>query len=564
MMERIFLEIAVIIGFAAVLAIIFRMLRQPLVLAYILTGILLGPLGIFPIEHEDSLRTLGQLGVTLLLFMLGLEVKVKDLASIGKTALILGLLQVWFTFALGALLAISLGFSQMTAVYLGLAFAFSSTIVIVKILSDKKDINSLHGKLAIGVLLVQDFVAVLATILLSNSNSTSPFSLTQIGGLFLKLLLLLALVILLGKYIFPRVVHFISKSSESLFLFSLAWVFILAAVVSSPYIGFSIEIGGFLAGLSLANTHENFQIIARMKALRDFFITIFFVLLGIEMSFANFGVILIPALIFSAFVLVAKPFIVMAVSGVLGFRKRTSFFVAMTMGQISEFSLVLLFMGSQMQAIDSQVVTIAIFVSIVTFICSSYTMQNTNRIYAKIRHLLVHFESKKTHIESTFAGESGEEVFDDHIVLIGGDHMGQSILHAMEDEKEKILVVDFNPDTIKKLNENGISSLFGDIADPEIQERAGLNKAKTVISTAADLEDNLLLIEGLRAVNKKAIVVVIALNTDAAKTLYKTGADYVVLPHIAGGRHLAKMLIDKHHLKLIESYKERDLKFMSG
>ncbi|MDP3940927.1 MAG: cation:proton antiporter [bacterium] len=560
-MGGIYFDITIIICLAAVLTLFFRILKQPPVLAYILTGILLGPAGgltagLFHIEHREQLAILGQLGITLLLFMLGLELKLKELRSIGKTAAIAGTLQIAITVLLGMGLGMLLGFSQTGSLYFGIATAFSSTIIIVKLLSDKKDLKSLHGKLAIGILLVQDFFAVMTIMFLSGlSGSTNVVF--ELGLLFLKVIVIFGWIILLSKYVFPIVVHRIARSSEALFLFSLAWVFALTAFMASPFIGFSIEIGGFLAGLSLANAAENFQIIARMKALRDFFITIFFVILGLEMSFQSIERVIVPAILFSIFVLVIKPFIVMGVTGLLGFRKRTSFITGVSLGQLSEFSLIILFLGGQLQVISQDIVTLGILVALTSFVLSTYAVVHTNRLYGFVSTYVPLFERKHAH--GTILETDEFASLKNHVVIIGASQMGRSIIHAMQRSGEQIVVVDFDPDIAKKAKDLAIPVVFGDIADPEIQEKAGVDQAKLIISTVSDLEDNLLLIGSVKHKNSDAQIVSVALENEDAKLLYKAGADYVVLPELAGGRHLAKILLENKHLEIIEDYKQKDL-----
>jgi Kef-type K+ transport system membrane component KefB/voltage-gated potassium channel Kch len=561
--ERIFFEITIIICLAAGLTIIFRHYKQPAILAYLLTGIILGPLGIFQLQEKLALETLGQLGITLLLFMLGLELKLNELRSIGKVAVLVGGAQMLITLALGYGTALLLGFSPTGAIYTGLALAFSSTIIIVKILSDKKDLNSLHGKLAIGILLMQDFFAVMTIIFLTGVSSVTGSALiTQIGIILLKIVVLFGWVIVLSKYLFPPLVKRIAKSHESLFLFSLAWVFALTALIASPYIGFSIEIGGFLAGLALANTSENFQIIAKMKALRDFFITIFFVVLGLEMSIHNVSQVLLPAIILILFVIFLKPLIIMVITGALGYRKRTSFLVGLSLSQISEFSFLILFIGTAKGAIPAELDTMFLIVGITTFATSTFALQNSNKLYKLLSNKLYIFERnniQKNHIE---AAETFEDL-EHHIILVGGHEMGMSIIKALEDTNEPVVVVDFDPDVVQRLREKDIPVLFGDIADTEIQERVHFNKARLVISTVPDIEDNLLLIKGLNKANRRAKIVVMSLEAQDTKELYDAGADYVVMPHLAGGRHLAKILIDKKHMELIEKYKEKDLSDIS-
>src|SRR3989344_4213688 len=570
-MGSIFFEITIIVCLAAVLAIIFRAFKQPAVLAYILTGIIIGPFGQLQLRNQDQLHTLAQFGITLLLFILGLELKFKDLKFIGKSALIIGLGQIVFTFLAGFFISSGLGFSQIISLYIATALTFSSTIIVVKLLSDRKDLASLYGKIVTGVLLIQDFFAILVLIILSAFNSNSvALSVETFALVFLKGFLLIVFVAFLSKFVLPGIIHAVSKSSETLFLFSLAWVFGLSAIVSSPLIGFSIEIGGFLAGLALANSSENFQIAARVKALRDFFITLFFVVLGMEMTFTNLNIILIPAILFSLFVIFIKPLIVVSITGVLGYRKRTSFLSGINLAQISEFSLIIVFLGNKIGHVPPEVVSLVAMVGIITFLTSTYTILGSHTLYKFLKNYLFFFERKESAESNPSADGSDQEKkleeLKNHAILIGAHRMGESILNALEEEGDEVVVVDFDPDVVERLREKGILSVFGDIVDLEIQERVQLHKAKLVISTVPDIEDNTILIKSLNHVKdpskRRTKVVLLAQNSDDAKDLYKKGADYVIFPHLVGGRHLAKIIKDDK-MKDIDALKSKDLIYLN-
>lgn len=571
-MGSVFFEITIIIFIAATLSIIFRMLKQPAILAYILTGIIIGPFGQIQLQNQDELRALAQLGITLLLFILGLELKFKELKSIGKNALIIGLGQVVFTFLAAFFISLMLGFPQIVSLYIAAALTFSSTIIVIKLLSDRKDLTSLYGKILTGVLLIQDFFAILILIILSAFNTKAEAALSPETFLtvFIKGFVLVIFVAFLSKFIFPRLMHAISKSSETLFLFSLAWVFGLSAIVSSKLFGFSIEIGGFLAGLSLANSSENFQIAARVKALRDFFITLFFVVLGMEMTFTNLNIILIPGILFSLFVIFIKPLIVISMTGFLGYRKRTSFLSGINLAQISEFSLIIVFLGNKIGHVPPEIASLIAMIGIVTFLTSTYTILGSHTLYKFFKNYLFFFERKKS-IEGNPSGEDAEdqekklEELKNHAILIGAHRMGESILNALEEEGDEVVVVDFDPDVVERMREKGILSVFGDISDLDIQERVQLNKAKLVISTVPDMEDNIILIKSLNHAKnpsqRKAKVVLLAQNSEDAKELYEKGADYVIFPHLVGGMHLAKLVKDEN-LEKIDSFKNRDMKYL--
>jgi len=559
---NIFFELAIVICLAALITVIFKHLKQPLLLAYILTGIIVGPFGAFHLGSTDFLRTMGELGITLLLFILGLELKISELKSIGKVASIVGFFQIGLTLSLGYLISLFLGFNQITSLYIGIVLTFSSTILVVKLLSDKKDLGSLYGKISVGVLLMQDLFAILTLIFLSGFTSgkiEGISSLYPFGFILLKGFIIFGFVFYLSRSIFPKIIDSIAKSQEALFLVSLAVAFGMAAFVSSPPVGFSVEIGGLLAGLALANSSSSYQIAARTRALRDFFIIIFFIFLGTEMVFSNISQVIIPALILSVFVLVSKPLFTMTIMGFLGYRKRTSFLSGITLAQVSEFSLIVLFLGNKLGHVPQEAISLITIVAIVTFISSNYMIFHGNGLYRSLEKYIKFFERKKTHQEK-IDGHDGE--LDGHVLLIGAHRMGESILDSLEKSKHKVAVVDFNPDIVKGLRNKELISIFGDISDFDIQERANLSKAKLVISTVPDIEDNLNLIKSLNKYNRKAKVIVLGQDTGDAKQLYRAGADYVVLPHLAGGRQVQKILKDGD-LSSIEEFKRKDLSYLN-
>lgn len=541
-MENIFVETTIILCVASVLALLLRFLKQPSILAYIITGIILGPFAHLRIHDQESFSVMAQLGVTFLLFILGLELQFKELRSLGKTILYASILQIFLTIFLALDIAIIVGFSLISAGYIAIAITFSSTIIIVTLLSGKKDLKSLYGKISVGVLLVQDFFAIFVLMLLSTFSSTThqALSLNSIVFVFIKAIVVGAGVIYLSKHIFPKVLHMIASSEETLFLCSLAWLFAFTSFVSSPLIGFPIEIGGFLAGVALANSFENFQIIARVRSLRDFFITIFFVILGSQMNIALIGRLLPQMLLLTVFVLFVKPLIVLSILAVMGHRKRTSFFASLNFAQLSEFSLIILFMGERLHHIDASTVSLLTVVSLVTFAISSYMILHANSLYHYLESHLSFFERK--HLSDQDLQNSGVSLLSDHIALIGAHRMGETILESLLSEKEHVVVVDFDPDVIFRLRQRGISCVFGDIADSEIQERLQLEKARLIISTVPDVEDNVQLLKSLRKFSKKAKTVIMAQDVHDEMLLYKAGADAVIVPHVIGGKHLAKLI----------------------
>lgn len=554
-MGTVFFEITLIICLVAALSIVFRFFKQPTILAYIFAGILLGSLSFFRLGSIDALGSFSEIGITLLLFLLALELRLKGLLSIGKIGIAIGSLQVIVTAFIAFLLGLVLGFNTLQSFYLAILLTFSSTIAIIKLLSDKKDLSSLYGKITVIILLLQDFFAIFALLFLSASSAqgfshVQDFALVVLKGGFLLVFTVIASIVL------PRLLHVIARSQESLFLFSLAWVFGISAFVASPFFNFPIEIGGFIAGIALSTSFENFQIVASLKGLRDFFIIIFFVMLGVSMNITALQAYLVPLFILLFFVIVMKSIIVFLVMTQIGYSRRTAFFSGFTLGQISEFSLIILFLGLRFGHITEGFASLITAVAIITFVTSSYCIVYENAFYKFASRYLIYFEKKKRLLEKR---EESIEDIQNHVILIGANRTGKSILDALLSEDERVLVVDFDPDIVSSLREKGIMALFGDISDMDIHDKVGLRRAKLVISTVSDLEDNLNLLKFIQKENRKAKIIVLAAEPEEAKELYEKGADYVILPHIVGGRHIAKLIKDDK-LDSLSRFKEKDLK----
>jgi Kef-type K+ transport system membrane component KefB len=529
-----FSQISVLLVVAAFLGILVKKLKQPVLIGYLFAGFLLALTGIFK-DHE-AIQNLGKVGVALLLFLVGLEMNIRELPTIGKAALYTGLGQIAFTFTVALLLGLSLGYSLIISSYLAIAVSFSSTIIIVKLLSEKNALGSLYGKISVGFLLVQDLVAILILLFLSGIRE-GGLNGQEFLFMGIKALIMLGSIWFLSKKILPLLFEkFVADSQELLFIVSIAWALGIASLVAGP-LGFTLEIGGFLAGLALSNLPEHLEIAARTRPLRDFFLTIFFLSLGANLVVDGVQDVLLPASIYSLLVLVGNPIIVMIVMGFLRFKKRTSFLASVTVAQISEFSLVVVAMGYSLGHLDEKVVALTVMVAAVTMTISTYLILNAEKIYTKISDLLSIFERRLTS-EVTV---SKEKDFKDHVVLIGCYRTGSYILPFIK-KKSDYLIVDFNPKVHKRLTAENHPVIFGDITDPEILAKLNLNKAKLIISTIDKLADNLVLLEHIGNLRKRPTSIFTTVTRSAAIKLYENGASYVIVPDIVAGEHLRHML----------------------
>lgn len=556
-MTSVVFDLAIVVLIAAAFGVIARMFKQPTILAYLATGIAIAAVGMLAVGANETFTAFSELGVMLLLFMVGLEINYTSLRLVGIQSLILGLGQIVFTFGIGYVLTSLLGFSQLSAIYIAIALTFSSTIVVVKLLSDRKEMNSLYGKLALGILLVQDMVVILILVVLAGMGDGTEFSIWNLFLVVIEAVALFVAMLLLGRKVLPIIFERVARSNELLFLVSMAWVFLIAAFVSK--IGFSVEIAGFLAGIALANSSEHHEIAARVKPLRDFFLILFFVVLGASISFTNFVVVAVPVFVLSLFVLIGNPLIVMILMGLMGYRKRTGFMTGISIAQVSEFSLVLIAIGFKLGHIQENAVITLTAVGVITIVLSTYLIQYGNQIYKSLKSGLNLFERKKSIEGSMDMGMEGKP-----IVLVGYHRMGESIATGLP--KDKLLVVEFDPEVIKKLKRMGYQVLFGDITDSEIFDAAKVEEAKLVISTSPDFEDNMHLIHLLknRRLSHPPKVVVRAETDHEMLHLYHAGADYVLVPHFTAGQYFGKTIAIDPEMKVLSQLKARDLELVRG
>ncbi|EJF10887.1 cation:proton antiporter [Pontibacter sp. BAB1700] len=388
-----FYEFALIIFLATIAGAIGRVLRQPLIVSFIAVGILVGPsvLNILNSEHEIDL--LAEMGIAILLFVVGLKLDINLIKSTGKVALMTGLGQVIFTSVFGFGIAMALGFDWLESVYVAVALTFSSTIIIVKLLSDKKEIDMLHGQIALGFLIVQDIVVVIVMIVLSALGTESDRSVgLDLLYVFGKGIAMFAVVAVLMKYVIPKLTKQLADSQELLVLFSIGWAILLAAM--GDFLGFSKEVGAFLAGISLASTQYREVISGRLTSVRDFLLLFFFLDLGSQLNLGLMGEQILPSVIFSVFVLVGNPIIVLIIMGIMGYHKRTSFKAGLTVAQISEFSLILINMGMDVGHIDEETLGLVTLVGLITITLSTYMIMFSDQLFDWLSPMLASLKRK--------------------------------------------------------------------------------------------------------------------------------------------------------------------------
>ncbi len=549
-MNYVFIELSLIIFLAVIVSGIMHYLRQPLLIGYIVTGILVSPYFLGLTTSTGVIEIFSEIGIAILLFMVGIHLNPKIVKEVGKISLITGLGQVVFTSLIGFLILLALSFTFIESIYIAIALTFSSTIIIMKLLSDKGDMDSLYGRIAIGFLIVQDLVAMILLMIISASTQSGTFFSILVETLFLGVGIIV-LFLLFGYYILPDYLNKIAKNSEYLLLFSIGWCLLAASLFY--YLNFSIEVGALLAGITLAMSPYRHEIASVLKPLRDFFIFMFFIYLGSQMVFSSIMHQIIPIILLSLFILVGNVVIVLVLMTRMRYSSRTAFLAGLTVAQISEFSLILIALGVRVGHLSVEILSFVTIIGLITIAGSTYMILYSHKIIPIINPLIKKLERKDLVDESTHGKLSFK------YVLIGANRIGQILLNYIS--KSQVLIIDHDPNKILDLKRQGYNALYGDVTDIELLKSIDFSKTKTIISTVPGFDNNTLITSIVKGKNTQLIAT--ATNKQEAEKLYEHGISYVIIPHYMAGKKLTKLLLQNQFTKKnLEKLKKEQLEML--
>lgn len=531
-----FAEIAALLVLAAVIGLLGIILRQPLIVSFIAVGLIAGPSALDLVRSDEQISLLSELGIAVLLFLVGIKLDVKLIRSLGAVSLLTGLGQVAFTSIFGYLIGLALGLGHITSLYVAVALTFSSTIIIVKLLSDKREIDSLHGQIALGFLIVQDLVVVLAMIVLSAIGIGAGDGEHGAGSVPLVLasgVAMVALVVLFVRYVANPLTERLARAPELLVIFAIAMAAMFAA--AGDIVGLGKEVGGLLAGVALASTPYRETIAARLAPLRDFLLLFFFIALGSALDLSLLGAHVGGAIIFSLFVLIGNPLIVLAIMGAMGYRKRTGFLAGLTVAQISEFSLIFVAMGVSLGHVREDALGLVTMVGLVTIAASTYMITYSHQLYATFERFLGVFERMGTPREPSEAGTHRNDGY--KVIIFGLGRFGTAIGLRLQKRGIKVLGVDFNPLAIRRWRELGLETEFGDATDPEFVAELPLSRTEWIVSTVpihptglSHEDTRTTLIQLTRTSGFRGRVAVASHHPKDAEELFASGADMVLEP----------------------------------
>ncbi|WP_246020463.1 cation:proton antiporter [Aliigemmobacter aestuarii] len=476
-------EVALLLAMAAGIGLFGTLLRQPLIVSFIAVGLIAGPSALDVVHSDAQIDLLSELGIAVLLFLVGIKLDVKLIRSLGAVSVMTGMGQVLFTAFFGYLIGLAVGLGHVTGLYVAVALTFSSTIIIVKLLSDKREIDALHGQIALGFLIVQDLFVVMAMIVLSAIGIGTSDEATHGGGSVLSVLAsgvaMVAAVILFVRYVANPLTERLARAPELLVIFAIALAAMFAAI--GDLVGLGKEVGGLLAGVALASTAYRETIAARLAPLRDFLLLFFFIALGATLDLSLLGSHVTGAVIFSLFVLIGNPLIVLAIMGAMGYRKRTGFLAGLTVAQISEFSLIFVAMGVSLGHVTDDALGLVTMVGLVTIAASTYMITFSHHLYALFEPWLGIFERKGTPREPSEAGSHTISSF--QVIIFGLGRFGTAIGIRLRKRGVRVLGVDFNPLAVRRWRELGLEAEFGDATDAEFVAELPLRGVVWLVST---------------------------------------------------------------------------------
>ena len=544
-------SIGICVGAAALIAAVTWRFRQPLIIAYLVTGVIIGPHLLKFVNDQGSISAVAEIGLILLLFVIGLEIDLRKMAAGGPAVLLTGALQVPICAALGlgffALLGVGNSTGNYALVYLAACMSLSSTLVVVKILNDKYELDTLPGRISLGVLVIQDLWAV--AMLAVQPNLLNPNLLPLAGSLWRGAVLVVS-GFAISKYVLPHLFRMVAKAPELVLVSALGWCFFLAGVAS--FIGLSREMGALIAGVSLSTFPYNVDVVAKAVSIRDFFVTLFFVALGMQITIPSVQVLEL-ALAASVFVIVSR-IVVVPILYALRLGLRTSIVPAINLAQVSEFSIVIASLGVSMhpQQISSDVLTIVIITFAVTSVVSTYMINFSHRIQSVLTSAFKAVGLKDLD-SSAMIQEAGK--LHQPVIFLGFFRDTSSILYEFEHEGdakearqfiEKILVIDFNPTVMRELRRKEIKCVYGDIAHMDTLRHAGIEHAELVVSTITDDvlrgTSNIKLMKNVRTNAPNTRIVLTTEHIPQALEFYEAGADFVFIPRLYSAAACARIL----------------------
>lgn len=462
-----------------------RSFKFPVLIGYIISGIIFG--AILP-PSVKNISYFAEIGTILLLFSIGIELSLDRLYKFWKVAVIGGLIQILLVTFVSYLLLNLFGFNSATSIILSLGFSVSSTAVLVTILGEKGEMNTIHGGIMFSWALVQDLAVIPIMIFLPILGAFGGGGIVGLVAISLfKALLLVLGAVVLGKLVVPYVIHFVASANSRELLLLVSVAIALGTALIASFFGISPALGAFLAGVVISESQEHHAIFAETRPLRDLFVALFFVTLGFLVSpqvlLSHFFEIVMLAVL----VIVLKALVVFIISAFFGFKGKTGVANAFGLAQVGEFAFVIFSTALGLKLISASDTSLGISVTLLTLIIAPLLFDKVVPFWRKVRDITSKWPALGKFFSSgEKRGDNAGIGFSDHIIICGYGRVGKWVGRALSTFDIPFVVVEYNQNVVNELTEGGISVLYGDPTEPEVLEAVGIRQAKAVILAIPD------------------------------------------------------------------------------
>ncbi len=520
-------DILILLGFSIVIVFVLQRLKLPSIIGFLLTGVIIGPYGLSLIKAVEQVETLSEVGVILLLFVIGMELSIKQLVSIKKTVFIGGFLQVGLTVGVAALVYNLLGNSWNESVFVGFLFSLSSTAIVLKTLQDRQEISAPHARNALAILIFQDIIVVPMMLVTPMIAGESSDVITDILMLLVKSVIVVALTYISARFVVPRLMHAVAKtnSKELFLLVTITLCFAIAFLTAE--IGLSLALGAFIAGLIISESEYSHQATSIILPFRELFTSFFFVSVGMLLNLSFFQSNIPSILVLVLIVLILKSSVTAIAVAILKYPTKTAILTGLALFQVGEFAFILSKIGIEYNLLTPQTNQYFLSVSIVSMILTPFVIIFSEKIANKVLGIKKRLGLKRE-LHSSDIEESVEANLENHLVIIGYGINGSNLAKAATASNIPFIVIETNAEIVKREKAKGLPIIFGDATNDHILETVHLSRARAAVIAISGNIDTQNIIKNIRSISDSLYLVVRTRYVKETSELLALGADEVI------------------------------------
>jgi len=518
-------DLVIIMGFSIVVVFLLNRLKIPSILGFLFTGVLIGPHALSLVTAVEQVEVISEIGVILLLFVIGMELSIKQIMAIKKTVFIGGSIQVGLTVFAASFVSYSFGFPLTQSIFIGFLFSLSSTAIVLKLFQDRNEIDTPHGKNALAILIFQDLIVVPMMLLAPIMSGQSENVGASILELLIKTSVVIVITIISARYLVPKLMHLIAKTeSKELFLLT-TFAICFAVTFLTSEAGLSLALGAFLAGLIISESEYSHQATSSILPFRELFTSLFFISVGMLLDLNYFlnNILVVLLLVISVFVV--KSIIASIAIAVLKYPARTVIITGVSLFQVGEFAFILSKVGIEYGLITPETNQLFLSVSILSMLLTPFIIILSEKIafgILKINFLDNILKTKK--VEKQVKTDSTEN----HLIIIGYGINGSNLVKAAQYMNIPYLVVELNAETVREQKKNGLPIIYGDATQDHILHSINLSKARALVIAISDPKATKTILSNVRTISQSIYTIVRTRYVKEIEELHALGADEVI------------------------------------